>query len=163
MPTSTAGNSINRARNGYTLFELVVVIAVLACVAGLVVPQLNLNFGGEGVEGAVRCVEQAMDQARARARLTRTPVTIRFDAHAITLSPGDEVFACPGDTEIKRLNAATGEQLSTPEIIAAPTGVVAPVVVVVSVDEQVYTLCIRPVLRRIDTQKGVANYKDFIG
>jgi type II secretory pathway pseudopilin PulG len=56
-----------RRRRGYTLFELVLVCAMLLVLAALSVPALASMYGGYKMDAAVDSVRAAWAQARARA------------------------------------------------------------------------------------------------
>src|SRR5688572_23304930 len=56
-----------RRRGGYTLFEVVLVCAVLVIAAGLMAPSLRGMFGYFKQQAAVDSVRAAWAQARARA------------------------------------------------------------------------------------------------
>jgi prepilin-type N-terminal cleavage/methylation domain-containing protein len=58
---------VDRTRRGYTLFEVILVLAVVLLVSAFAYPSLKNMFGYHKLNGAVDSVRAAWAQARARA------------------------------------------------------------------------------------------------
>lgn len=161
MPMSTAGRSTNLRKDGFTLFELIVVIAILAIAAGLVVPNINLGIGGDGVKGALRCVQTVLDQGRTHARLTRTDVTIVFKPSSVSIMPGKSKLSYPDSVRFDGILIAGDDSRGVNELIVDRRGVVPASIVKMRVGDQVYSFFISPVLRDVEYRTGIAEFSDF--
>lgn len=73
---------------GFTLIEMVVVLAVLGLVAGLVLARGAPRSDGLEMRAATGAVAQAMRVARTQAILSNRPVTVVFNPRAGTLRVG---------------------------------------------------------------------------
>jgi len=63
---------------GFTLFELLIVLALMALVGAVVVPALG-NRSGAGLEVAARLLQAGLRQARSRAMIRNRPVALTVD------------------------------------------------------------------------------------
>jgi prepilin-type N-terminal cleavage/methylation domain-containing protein len=99
-------------RNGFTLGEMIVVIAVMAVVAALIGPRLGPAFDRIATDGAARDVTTALAVARAaavmqgtRARLRIAPESLRVDRAA----PGgwQRYARWPGPAAVRGLSVST--------------------------------------------------------
>lgn len=71
-PVSTASGGMRRTvRRGFTMLELLVVMAILALVAGVVAPSVGLVGHKGGLKSAVRKIGGAVHEARTHAGRTR--------------------------------------------------------------------------------------------
>jgi general secretion pathway protein H len=97
----------NEARAGFTLAELLVILAVIALSLAVVGPRI---FGGEGrtIETAVERLEGAAARTRALARRTGADAVMQVDlgAGVITIEPQGEVIRLP---ELDGLEARVAE------------------------------------------------------
>ena len=73
---------------GFTLIEMIVVLAVLGLVAGLVLARGAPRSAGLEMRAATGAVAQAMRVARTQAILSNRPVLVLFDSRAGTLRVG---------------------------------------------------------------------------
>lgn len=71
------GNADRRA--GFTLFELLLVVAISAILAGLAVPALMRSLRGEQLRAAARAIVASHRLARATAALQAADVELRLD------------------------------------------------------------------------------------
>jgi type IV fimbrial biogenesis protein FimT len=71
--------SRSRRPSGFTLVELVLVMAILAIVAGIAAPRYATATARFRVDAAARRIGADLGLARARAQTTSAPVTVRFD------------------------------------------------------------------------------------
>lgn len=160
MPTSTVGRSISLGRSGFTLFELIVVIAILATITGLVVPNINLDFGQSGIGKAVEIVQSALDQGRTQARLRRTDVAVSFGGK--TISVGDEkTIKLPAKTSFMSILFAGDDERIGSKLIIDRRGIVPASIIRMKVDDEVYSLMVSPVLRDISVRKGLTSFSDY--
>lgn len=69
-----------RARRGFTLVELVIVLAVISLIAGMAVPRYASASARYRVKAAARRVAADLEMARRLARANSGPVQVRFTA-----------------------------------------------------------------------------------
>jgi prepilin-type N-terminal cleavage/methylation domain-containing protein len=81
-------------RRGFTLIELVVVVAILGIVAGIAVPRMASAVSGQRAEMAVVRVSMDMDLVAEMARSESRGYTVTFD-------PGDVSYTVSGGGEVK--------------------------------------------------------------
>ena len=88
---------------GFTLFELLVVLALLALVAVMVPPMLTRGFPATSLKAAAREVAAGLRQTRGRAIGRNTEVAFTVDVDARSYRIGDEgaVRALPRALEIE--------------------------------------------------------------
>ncbi len=110
-------------RNGFTLGELIVVIAIMAVLAALIGPRLGPAFDRIATDGAARDVTTALAVARAAAVMQGTRARVRIAPDSLLVdreeSAGWQRYArWPGP-------AAAGVTLSVsnPEIVFGPLGI----------------------------------------
>lgn len=68
-----------RAKSGFTLVELAVVVFLLAVIAAVSIPQLLPLLSYSGLEGSARHLSSFGRGVHAYATMMREPVTVRFD------------------------------------------------------------------------------------
>ena len=74
--TSATGNPVRR---GFTLIELIIVIALVALIGGLVVINAEAIFRGLGEEPVDRILRKAVREARFQAAYLKEPIRLSFD------------------------------------------------------------------------------------
>lgn len=77
----------DRGRGGFTLLEIVVVVAIIALLAGGVITMLVYNSSTRKLQRAGRQVEALAKRARAIAILRQTPYALEFFDGKVRLSP----------------------------------------------------------------------------
>ena len=112
-PSERIGRS-ERAGAGFTLLEMLVVLAVLAAAAAMVVPRLEARNAAVAMAGASSEVRAALRLARLRAIEERRPVT--FDAVAgvgqYRVDGRTAVLATSRAAAAIRVQVATGSRIS---------------------------------------------------
>lgn len=110
------GLPVGGARRAHTLWEMLIVLAVLGALAGLVAPSLRSTATVDsGVEAAARSLARLLERARLAALERGTTVDVRFD-----LANGRAwVFAVDGDSMrmlgLTSLIATPGVELKAPD------------------------------------------------
>ena len=158
---SIAGKSNRGAQDGFTLFELLVVMAILAVVAGLIVPRIDMNLGGHGAAKVQSVLKGALDDCRVHARLTRSDVTLVFGQETLARAGGDRTLSLPASAHFKGLVHAAEEGQPADRLVVNRKGVTAAVIVLIEVDGTLYSFFVPPVLNELEYQKGRAGFEDF--
>ncbi len=70
-------DTLRRARRGFTLLELVVVLIMISIIAGMAVPRLN--YEKYRADGAMRTVRTVLQGAERNAIMRQTNVVVAFD------------------------------------------------------------------------------------
>jgi general secretion pathway protein H len=91
MATTRAGRS-RLAQAGFTLIELVVVLAVIGCMLALALPSLHRLMPGVEARAAARAVAGVMREARSLAIRDNTQIAVRIDI-------GRRLVSIPGGVE----------------------------------------------------------------
>lgn len=81
--TSPAGNS--RRANGFTLLELLIVLAILGVVVGLAVPLFAKAMPGLQLQAGARAVAAELRSARGRAIAANDEVVVAVDVQGRTV------------------------------------------------------------------------------
>jgi len=104
------------APRGFTLIELVAVLAVVGLVAGLVAPKFASGIGTIGVRSASRQVAGLCRYGRDRAVSTRTVqrLAIDLDGGTMWLEESKGKTASPAPGEFERLKESFGRTVPLP-------------------------------------------------
>ncbi len=78
LMTSKLGKSVRTS--AFTLVELVLVVVILGTITSIALPRYSQFITRQRIEGASRRLQNDLDYARRRARITGTTVTVAFDA-----------------------------------------------------------------------------------
>lgn len=93
---SAIRNSRFAIPKGFTLFELLLVVAIMALVLGFLIPSLGTG-SGRSAEGAARQLTADLDGARLTAIAERTRVRIVFPTSSSNFAAGTSSSAWPSD------------------------------------------------------------------
>lgn len=159
MPMLTAGNWNRRSRGGFTVFELLVVLAVLAISYAFVVPYLGSEPGLE-TEETVRFVREAFNEGRTLAKLKRRNVLMEFEPSLIRVD-GKEELHFPGTTRFLGLFLAGTVGTVPRGLLINHRGIVPSAIVRIEIDGEVGSLLISPVLNGVEWRSGEADFEDF--
>lgn len=156
-----AGKLTRGLKAGFTLFELLIVLAIVAILAGFVIPRVGLNWEGTGVGAGVETVKTALKHARTRARLTRKEVVIRFRPESIHIDGDDESLELPAEVKFQDL-VFPGDNVSSDRLCVDGRGVAPVTIVRISVNGDLYSLLVGPILGEVKYMKGTALVTDFV-
>ena len=160
MRMSTTGKLTRSGAPGFTLFELLVVVVVLAIVAGFVIPSMDFGGPGGGVERTAGVIQRVLDEARYHARLTRSPLTVKFSSTAIQVDGGEKV-PFPDGVGFAGVVFADDDKLPGDQLVVDRRGFLPVSIVRMKVDDKLYSIFINPVLREIEYKTGIADFGEF--
>lgn len=158
---STAGRSIRRRREGFTLFELLIVITILAVMTGLVAPHLDLSVGEGDVTGTVRQVQAALNEGRTLAKLQRRAVEIAFDTEHVRVGEDGREQSFADDVVFRSIEFAGNEGESRNTLRINRRGITSTAILRFEIDGQLYSILVNPVVRQLEYGKGTKNFTDF--
>lgn len=87
------GNGVVRTERGFTLLELIVVLAILALAAGLAAPSISRSTDALRLRAEVAGFSAVLRHAREQAITTRQPhrVVVEPASHLVRVYAGEEV------------------------------------------------------------------------
>lgn len=104
FPGADFFRSGRRPRSGFTLLELLVVMALMSLMVGMVVPRMAGSLDRMNARTAARKVSAALRYARSQAAAEKVPFLVRFDFSRQTLSVSS--FSTRGDSTEKIADAS---------------------------------------------------------
>jgi prepilin-type N-terminal cleavage/methylation domain-containing protein len=106
-------------RRGYTLFEIVIVVALLVLLAGLTIPSIESMYGDYRLQAAVDEVGGNWASLRARAIIEGRPYRFAVNGDEFRGAPDDPAYWSGGDPPV------TGDSTATPLVVqdSLPRGI----------------------------------------
>ena len=159
---------IGRSESGFTLLEIVIVVAVVALFVGLAVPRLP-DMAGIRIHQNARKVSMMLQLARSRAVSMRRyyRLDVDLDANGVSVSyfgpegtyvPDDEVrqFSLREGIIVDVVNTSEGKVLEgTGWVRISPRGFIEPALIHIRDEqERVVTVAPSPVSGRVRIQEG---------
>lgn len=77
--------TLNKQQAGFTLFELIVVLAIVGVIVGVTVPNISLSSPERDMATAIRRIAGAVSEARSRALLKQSSLELRLSSNQLTL------------------------------------------------------------------------------
>ena len=97
-----------RRHRGFSLIELIAVLALIAVVAGAAAVSIGSNLGGAKTRAAVRDLTAALRQTRGLAIVNGEERSLEVDVEARTYQvPGKALVQLPEELQMKLLTAAS--------------------------------------------------------
>lgn len=84
MPTSPTDRGVTKSTRGFTLIEILLVLAVLGLMASLVVARMDLALPSYRLRSAARDIASTVIWARSESIARAQPVEVRYDLGAAT-------------------------------------------------------------------------------
>ncbi|WP_027179374.1 prepilin-type N-terminal cleavage/methylation domain-containing protein [Maridesulfovibrio bastinii] len=136
-----------KAQAGFTLFELLVVISIMAVMLGLTAPALNLDSGRGEFSDFKSVIMEGASEARYLAMITGKMQTLTFDENGrIRVRPaGSFNGEIPDDYRIISMQTSEGERSGDYRIRFYPSGLAESCVLHVGRDTKEYSIYIPPV------------------
>lgn len=106
-PLARARSRSRRGDAGVTLIELLIVLSIMAIIAGLVIPLLGPGVSSAELKAAAREMAAGLRLARSEAMATRrdTRVTIDLEQRKFQVEGDPRVYALPAKLELKLYTA----------------------------------------------------------
>ncbi len=145
--TSKAGTLNKNHESGFTLFELIVVVAILGIILGLTIPSINFSDPERDMDTVVRRLAGAVSEARSRALLKRETLELHIEPNHIFLVQrnGKQQLgksALPTTITISRVIVDEKDQRT---LLFTPRGVTQPATVEITSQSGIRTLRIKPI------------------
>jgi general secretion pathway protein H len=133
--------------SGFTLFELIVVVAILGIILGFTIPSINFSDPERDIDTVVRRLAGAVSEARSRALLKRETLELHIKPNHIFLVQrnGKQQLgksALPTTITISRVIVDEKDQRT---LLFTPMGVTQPATVEITSQSGIRTLRIKPI------------------
>ena len=158
MQTFRAGNLNKNTTSGFTLFEMLIVVALIGCMVGLAIPAMNWGNSSGDMRTAIRRVSGAVAEARARALLKQKPLQLGIGEDTLQLYQMADgrreciaVVRMPDGVTIDHTEISENESRTILQFL--PKGVTQPVAMWLRSANEWQTVFIKPV-RGIETESG---------
>lgn len=132
---------------GFTLFELIVVIAIIGILMGFTIPNITFADPQQELNTATRRLSGAVSEARSRAVLKRVTLELHLDRKELRIvqRTGNkqlEKAALPETVTISQVIVDEKEQRT---LLVTPKGITQPATVKISSPPYTRTLFIKPI------------------
>ncbi len=76
-------------QSGFTLMELIAVLAILGVIAAMAAPSMQQAIIHSRIKNATITVQSTLEQARAEAFITKKPITVNLNGNSIQMTSKD--------------------------------------------------------------------------
>lgn len=111
-----------RAANGFSLVELLVVLAIIALAAALVIPTVGSGQSNRMVKQSADAIAGVLQESRLRSLARNEEVSVDFNTTTRVFSASGADFQVPENIEIKLLSAKGNALDADPKFTFFPDG-----------------------------------------
>ena len=147
VQTSKAGILNKNHESGFTLFELIIVVAILGIVLGLTIPSINLSDPERDMDTVVRRLAGAVSEARSRALLKREVLELHLEPKNIFLIQrnGKQQLGKSSLPTTVTISRVIVDEKNQRTLLFTPKGVTQPATVEIKSQSGIRTLFIKPI------------------
>jgi general secretion pathway protein H len=147
---SKAGTLNNKHSAGFTLFELLIVMAIMGMMFGMLVLNINIGSPSGDMKTAIRRISGAVSEARSRALLKRTPLELHFKREGLELfqtidSKKLKIGSAPLPADVFIEDVEIDGEHGKRVLIFQSKGITQPATISLSTDDEWQIVLIRPI------------------